>query len=63
MCVDVPHLIKLVKNHFLDDGFIIIRKEISYNIIEKIISLDAINHLNIAHKITMETLLVKSYPG
>lgn len=56
---DVPHLMKLLRNHFVDKGFMISGKEINKDTIEKLIKLTSTTDLNIAHKISMETLHVK----
>jgi len=56
---DVPHLIKLIRNHFLDQGFILNGIEINKDIIEKLIRLTSTTDLNIAHKISMESLHLK----
>lgn len=56
---DVPHLIKLLRNHFVDDGFILNGTEINKAIIEKLIQTTSSTDLNIAHKISQETLNIK----
>lgn len=56
---DVPHLIKLLRNHFIDEGFILNGAEISKDIIENVINLTSTTDLNIAHKISMDSLCVK----
>lgn len=56
---DVPHLIKLLRNHFVDQGFTLNGTEINKEIIEKLITFTSSTDLNIAHKISMETLHVK----
>lgn len=56
---DVPHLIKLLRNHFVDQGFIFNGKEINKHIIEKLIVFTNQTDLNIAHKISMENLNVR----
>ncbi|KAL1505709.1 hypothetical protein ABEB36_005213 [Hypothenemus hampei] len=56
---DVPHLIKLLRNHFVDDGFLLNSVEINKDIIERVIQLTTSTDLNIAHKISMDTLHVK----
>lgn len=53
---DVPHLIKLIRNHFVDQGFILNGTEINKHIIEKLIVFTNQIDLNIAHKISMESL-------
>lgn len=61
MFADVPHLIKLLRNHFVDEGFLINGLEINREIIERVIQLTTSTDLNIAHKINMDTLNVKGY--
>lgn len=46
---DVPHLIKLLRNLYVDQGFILNGKEINKNIIEKRIVFTTQTDLNIAH--------------
>lgn len=55
----LPHLIKLLRNHFVDQGFVLNGKEINKDIIEKLIVLTSKIDLNIAHKISIDNLHVK----
>ncbi|KAL1517342.1 hypothetical protein ABEB36_001117 [Hypothenemus hampei] len=61
ICVfaDVPHLIKLIRNHFVDDGFIINGKEICKSTVEEVLRLTKKSDVNIAYKISFENLVVK----
>lgn len=54
---DVPHLIKLLRNHFIDSGFIIDNKEVKKDIILNLLSLQS-NDLKITHKISAQNLSV-----
>lgn len=54
---DVPHLIKLLRNHFLDQGFFINEKPVNKDIIFKLLSLTS-SDLNITHKISANSLTV-----
>lgn len=54
---DVPHLIKLLRNHFIDGGFIINEKEVKKDIILSLLSLQS-NDLQITHKISPHNLCV-----
>lgn len=57
---DIPHLIKLLRNHYLDQGFIINDFEINKGIIQELLrTTTATGDLNIAHSISMEHLEVK----
>lgn len=55
---DVPHLIKLIRNHFLDHGFVYKGKLIEKQIIQKLLSLTDNTDLKITHKISHENLNV-----
>lgn len=56
---DVPHLIKLIRNNFVDHGFVIDNnKEIKKEIVEQAISATSVSDLKITHKITSEQLNV-----
>lgn len=55
---DVPHLIKLIRNNFVNHGFLINNKEIKKDIIEQTISATSVSDLKITHKITLEQLNV-----
>lgn len=57
MFSDVPHLIKLLRNHFIDSGLIINSKEIKKDIILNLLSLQS-NDLKITHKISAHNLSV-----
>lgn len=54
---DVPHLIKLLRYHFIDSGFIINNKEVKKDIILNLLTLQP-NDLNITHKISAHNLKV-----
>lgn len=54
---DAPHLIKLIRNHFLDSGFIIENKEIKKDIIVNLLSLQT-NDLKITPNISLDNLCV-----
>lgn len=54
---DVPHMIKLLRNHFVDSGFIINNKEIKKDIILNLLSLQT-SDLKITHKISAHNLSV-----
>lgn len=56
---DVPHLIKLIRNHFVDNGFIYKGKEINKSIVEKLMSFSSQKYLSITYKISAESLNVK----
>lgn len=56
--IDVPHLLKLVKNHFLDNGFIINGKCINKECIEEILQLQEDKDLKIVHRISKNNLEV-----
>lgn len=53
---DVSHLLKLMRNHFLDNGFIINRKCINKKCIEEILQLQEGKDLKIVHKISENNL-------
>lgn len=55
---DVPHLIKLIRNNFVDHGFSINNKLIKKDIIEQAINATSASDLKITHKITLEQLNV-----
>lgn len=58
---DVPHLLKLVRNHFVDNGFVVNSKEINKNVIEELITrTNDVSDLSIAFKISAENLNVKA---
>ncbi|CAL1283746.1 unnamed protein product [Larinioides sclopetarius] len=55
---DVPHLYKLIRNHFPDKGFIVSGKKISKEVIEKILMLDS-NETKICPKLSLHHISVK----
>lgn len=55
---DVPHMLKLIRNNFLDYGFVIDNKEITKSTIENILKLTEMSDLRITHKISEEHLTV-----
>lgn len=56
---DVPHLLKLIRNNFLDHGLILEEnKEINKNIVSKVLTQTGSSDLRITHKITTEHLTV-----
>lgn len=58
---DVPHLIKLIRNNFIDHGFLINGNLIDKSIIEELISVtNEKSELSIAYKISAENLSVKN---
>ena len=59
MFADVPHLIKLIRNHFVDHGFIVNEKEINKTIIEDLLDVTTTSDLTITHKISKESLNVQ----
>lgn len=54
---DVPHLIKLLRNHFIDSGFVINNKEVKKDIILNLLTLQP-NDLKITHKVSAQNLNV-----
>lgn len=56
---DVPHLIKLIRNNFVDYGFVINGKEINVQIIDKLLEFTGTSEVSIAHKITNATVHVQ----
>lgn len=56
---DVPHLTKLIRNHFVDHGFIVNGKEINKTRIEELLEVTSTSDLKITHKISKESLNVK----
>lgn len=57
---DVPHLLKLLRNHFIDSGLIVDGKEVNKSVIEEVISCtNAKSDLSIAYKISVDNLTVK----
>lgn len=56
---DVPHLLKLIRNNFVDHGFVLKGKNINVGIVEKLLRLTKTSDLSIAHKISMDSIQVK----
>ena len=56
---DVPHLLKLLRNHFIDSGFCLNNKNYGKKYIEDAIELGTNNNLRIGHKVTQDLLDVK----
>lgn len=56
---DVPHLIKLARNHLIDQGFLINNKEVNRSCFDILLSLCSENDLKIAHKLTKYHLEIK----
>lgn len=57
MFADVPHLIKLLRNHFIDRGFVINGKLIQKDIIVSLLACTS-SELSITHKISCKHLQV-----
>lgn len=55
---DVPHLLKLIRNNFVDHGFLIGGKVITKKIVEEAINATNVSDLKITHKITIAKLNV-----
>lgn len=55
---DVPHLIKLIRNHLLDDGFIIGDSVINVDYFQALLNIST-SELTLAHKLTEQHLNVK----
>ncbi|GBP01970.1 Transposable element P transposase [Eumeta japonica] len=56
---DVPHLLKLIRNHFLDSGFVINNTVLSSRTIVDLLALTSKSDLSITYKITDEHLTVR----
>lgn len=58
---DVPHLIKLLRNHFLDQGFLFpwLQKFISRKALDELLTVSSSSDLKIAHKLTKQMLDVQ----
>lgn len=56
---DVPHLIKLIRNHFLDTGFILKNQVLNSEPIKHLIKITSISDLSINHKLSDIHLNVK----
>lgn len=58
---DVPHLIKLIRNNFVDHGFTIDGKDLNKSIVEELLAeTNEKSDLSIAYKISSKTLNVKN---
>lgn len=57
---DVPHLVKLIRNHFLDSEFLIHGKKINKKPLLELFDCTRGRDLNIAHKLTSHHLNVKN---
>lgn len=55
---DVPHLLKLIRNNFVDHGFIIENKVIKKEVVEEAIKAANTSDLKITHKISLEQVNV-----
>ena len=55
---DVPHLLKLIRNHFVDEGFVINNVEINKTIVESVLEATSKSDLRITHKMTVDKLNV-----
>ncbi|KAL1488481.1 hypothetical protein ABEB36_014949 [Hypothenemus hampei] len=53
---DVPHLLKLIRNNFVDHGFVIDGKMIKKEIVEEALNAAKVSDLKITHKMTIEKL-------
>lgn len=56
MLADVPHLLKLIRNNFVDHGFSIGGKVIKKEIVEQAINSANVSDLKIINKMTIEKL-------
>lgn len=56
---DVPHLIKLIRKCFVNDGFLINGVEINKKTIEELLHLTVVGDLTITNKIAKENLNVR----
>lgn len=63
---DVPHLIKLLRNHYVGQGFIFNEKEINKYVMQKSVFFTNQTDLDIAHKISLkntpQNCLLIQYP-
>lgn len=57
MFADVPHLLKLLRNHFVDHGFVINGKPVGREIISKLLDVSS-EDVSITHKISQANLSV-----
>jgi hypothetical protein len=55
---DVPHLLKLIQNHYVNQSFIINGKKINKSIVEAVLDATSVSDLKITHKMTKEKLNV-----
>lgn len=57
---DAPHMLKLLRNHFLDEGFLLENAHVvNKKHVEKLVQMSSKNDLKIAHKLTAAKLDVK----
>ena len=56
---DVPHLLKLIRNHFLDHGFIFENSTLTKSAVEQFLALGETSDLKMGHKITQHLIDVK----
>lgn len=56
---DVPHLMKLIRNHFVDDGFYVDGNMLTKSILEELIEKAGSSDLRITFKISKEMLNVR----
>lgn len=56
---DVPHLLKLIRNNFVDHGFIFNNKEINKSIVEEVLDITSSSDLRISYKMTKDNLNVQ----
>jgi hypothetical protein len=56
---DIPHLLKLLRNHFLDEGFTLFDKILTKDCIENFLQIADTSELRIGHKLTRNLLDVK----
>ncbi|KAL4104542.1 hypothetical protein QTP88_019837 [Uroleucon formosanum] len=58
---DVPHLIKLLRNHFIDHGFLLDKSKLSKSVIESLMTLSRSGDLKLTFKLTDLYLHAKGY--
>lgn len=58
MFADVPHLLKLLRNHFLDTGYMYKGKLLTSRTIAQLLTLTLVSDASIAHKLSEEHLRV-----
>lgn len=56
---DTPHLIKLLRNHFLDSGILLNNNLLTKKPLEEVLSNQSTSDLKIAHRLTASHLVVK----